>query len=75
MGGIAGQVKELEQKVKDAETELNEMALRLPNRLHAVFLWELQPKTMLWFVQRNKKKTFSFKPKEHWELGEKPRHH
>lgn len=71
MGGIAGQVKELEQKVKDAETELNEMALRLPNRLHASVPVGESAEDNLVVRAAGVKKTFSFKPKEHWELGEK----
>ncbi len=71
MGGIAGRVKELEQKVKEAETELTEMALRLPNRLHpSVPLGEGAEDNVV-VRAAGVKKTFSFKAKEHWELGEK----
>jgi seryl-tRNA synthetase len=71
MGGISGQVKELEQKVKDAELELNEMALRLPNKLHASVPVGESAEDNVVVRAAGVKKTFSFKPKEHWELGEK----
>lgn len=71
MQGIAGQNKELEQKVAEAEAELREVALRLPNKLHAsVPVGESAEDNQL-VRASGLKRTFSFKPKEHWELGEK----
>ena len=71
MQGIAGQVKDLEQKVKAAEEELNEVALRLPNRLHASVPVGESAEDNVVARATGIKKTYDFKPKEHWELGEK----
>lgn len=71
MQGIAAQVKELEQKVGEAEQELNDVVMRLPNKLHSsVPIGEGAEDNVV--VRANGvKREFSFKPKEHWELGEK----
>jgi seryl-tRNA synthetase len=71
MQGIAQQVKDLEQQVTEAEAKLNEAALVLPNKLHAsVPVGEGADDNVV--VRANGvKKNFSFKPKEHWEIGEK----
>lgn len=71
MGAISGKVKELDLKVKEAELELNEMALRLPNKLHSSVPVGEGAEDNVVVRATGVKKTFSFKPKEHWELGEK----
>lgn len=71
MQGIAGQVKDLEQKVIEIEAELSEIALRLPNKLHASVPVGAGADDNQVVRAEGVKKSFSFKPKEHWELGEK----
>lgn len=71
MQGISGSVKELDQKVKDVEGELTEMALRLPNKLHSSVPVGESAEDNVVVRATGVKKAFSFKPKEHWELGEK----
>lgn len=71
MQGIAQQVKDLDTQVGEAEARLNEAAMVLPNKLHAsVPVGEGADDNVV--VRANGvKKNFTFKPKEHWELGEK----
>lgn len=71
MQGIAGKVKELEQAVNAAQAELDEAASRLPNKLHkSVPVGESSEDNVV--VRANGvKRQFSFKAKEHFELGEK----
>lgn len=71
MQGIAGKVKELEQQSAAAEAELNEMALRLPNRLHSSVPVGESAEDNVVVRATGVKRNFSFKAKEHWELGEK----
>lgn len=71
MQGIAAQVKELEQKVAAAELEVNEAALRLPNRLHPSVPVGESADDNVAVRASGVKRQFSFKAKEHWELGER----
>lgn len=71
MQGIAGQVKDLDQKVSEAEEELRQVALRLPNKLHVSVPVGEGADDNLVVRAAGVKRTFSFKPKEHFELGEK----
>lgn len=71
MQGFAARVKELEQKVSAAQGELDEFVLRLPNKLHAsVPVGESEEDNQL-VRAAGVARQFAFKPKEHWELGEK----
>src|SRR5665213_931712 len=71
MQGIAGQVKALEHEVTKAELELNEFVLRLPNKVHkSVPIGESAEDNLL-VRASGVKRTFAFKAKEHWDLGEK----
>jgi seryl-tRNA synthetase len=71
MQGIAGQVKALEQDVAKVELELNEVVMRLPNKVHAsVPVGESEEDNLL-VRASGVKRTFDFAAKEHWELGEK----
>lgn len=71
MKGIADQVKELEQKVQAAEADLNDVVMRLPNKLHSsVPVGEsAEDNKIVRTVPVTK--TYAFKPKEHFEIGEK----
>lgn len=71
MQGIAAQVKELEQKVLAAEEDLNEVVLRLPNKLHPSVPVGEGAEDNLVVRAVGVKRTFDFKPKEHFEIGEK----
>lgn len=71
MQGIAGQVKELELKVGAAEQELNDVVMRLPNKLHSSVPKGESAEDNVVVRAAGVKKTFSFKPKEHWDLGDK----
>lgn len=71
MQGIAGQVKELEQEVLKAEGELNELALRLPNKVHMSVPVGESAEDNLLVRASGVKRDFSFEPREHWDIGEK----
>ncbi|HMN67382.1 MAG TPA: serine--tRNA ligase [Bdellovibrionales bacterium] len=71
MQGIAGQVKELDAKVAAAEAELNEVLMRLPNKLHSSVPVGEGADDNVVVRADGVKGTFAFKAKEHWELGEK----
>jgi seryl-tRNA synthetase len=70
MQGIAGRVKELEQQAALADQEVTDAAARLPNKLHAsVPVGEAAEDNVV--VRANGvKRTFGFKAKEHFEIGE-----
>ncbi len=71
MQGIAAQGKELEAKVATAELELNDVVMRLPNKLHtSVPVGESAEDNQV-VRAVGVKRSFSFKAKEHFELGEK----
>jgi seryl-tRNA synthetase len=71
MQGMAAQGKEFEAQVAAAENELNEFVLMLPNKVHhSVPVGESEEDNLLVRAQ-GVKRVFSFKAKEHWELGEK----
>lgn len=70
MQGIAAQVKELEVQVLAAEQELNDVVMRLPNKLHSsVPVGESEEDNLL-VRATSVKRIFDFKAKEHFELGE-----
>jgi seryl-tRNA synthetase len=71
MKGIADQVKELDLKVQQAESDLNAVVMRLPNKLHASVPVGESAEDNKVVRASGLKRTFSFKPKEHFELGEK----
>lgn len=71
MQTVSAEVKELEKKAVDADAELQDVMLRLPNKLHAsVPVGESADDNEL-VRASGVKRAFDFKPKEHWELGEK----
>jgi len=71
MQGVAAQVKELEQKVVQAEEELNSALLRLPNKLSAAVPVGESAEDNVLVRAVGVKRPFGFKPLEHFELGEK----
>jgi len=71
MQKLAGELKELDAKTAQADEEMNQFALRLPNKLHSsVPVGEGADDNQV-VRAVGAKKTFSFKPKEHFEIGEK----
>lgn len=70
MQGIAAQGKELEQKVAEAQRELDEFVMRLPNKLSAATPVGESEEDNVVVRASGVKRTFAFKPKEHFELGE-----
>ncbi len=71
MGKIASSVKEMEQKAGEAEEQVKGLLLTLPNKTHAsvpVGSSEADNKEIKKIGEPRK---FSFKAKEHWEIGEK----
>lgn len=71
MQAIAGRVKDLDHQVAAAEEELRQAALRLPNKLHeSVPVGEGADDNLI-VRAVGVKRDFKFKPKEHFEIGEK----
>lgn len=71
MQAISTEAKQLEVKAQEVDEEIRKFALRLPNKLHAsVPVGESAEDNQLLRSVGNKR-TFSFKTKEHWEIGEK----
>lgn len=70
MQGIAGQVKELEQKVVAIEAELNDFVLRLPNKVHHTVPVGESAEDNVQKRAAGVKRVFDFQAKEHWQLGE-----
>jgi seryl-tRNA synthetase len=71
MQGVAAEVKSLDEKVAHAEAELRDVALRLPNKLHESVPAGEGAEDNVVVRADGVKREFSFKPKEHWEIGEK----
>lgn len=71
MQGIAAKVKELDAEVTKAEDELNAFVMRLPNKVHHTVPAGESAEDNLLVRATGVKRTFAFKAKEHWELGEK----
>lgn len=71
MQALSGQVKELDQKVTAAEHDLTEVLLRLPNKLHSSVPEGTGAEDNVVVRAVGNKRTFDFKPKEHFEIGEK----
>ena len=68
---IKTQVKELESKSAEVDTEVQQLLLTIPNKPHIsvpVGSSEKENKVMKTFGEPKK---FSYKPKEHFEIGEK----
>ncbi len=70
MQELSSQVKELDKLAQKAEEQLTEELLRLPNKLHASVPVGKSEADNLVVREVGAKKTFSFAPKEHGEIGE-----
>ncbi len=67
---VSDRIKEISADVADVESSLNEILLQIPNKPHASVPQgkeaSANPEIRKWGTPPQ----FSFKPKEHWELGE-----
>ena len=71
MGKLAGAVKEMEVAAAEAEMQMNQILLTLPNKTHASVPAGRSAEENKEIKKIGSPVTFSFKAKEHWELGEK----
>ncbi|MBP2634613.1 MAG: serS [Firmicutes bacterium] len=71
MRQVGDRIAEIDAKVKDVETALNDIILSIPNVPHASVPVgkneEANQEMRRWGIPRE----FSFEPKAHWEIGEK----
>jgi seryl-tRNA synthetase len=70
MSEVSTRIKELDERLKVTEEELNSFVLTVPNLQHESVPFghgsEDNPVARSW----GEKPSFSFEPKEHWEIGE-----
>lgn len=71
MGKLASSVKEMEQKAAEAEGEVQKILLTLPNKLSAQVPVGKSADENQVIKKIGEPRTFAFKPREHWEIGEK----
>lgn len=71
MGKLANSVKEMELKATEAESEVTNLLLTFPNKLHSSVPFGRSAEENKEIRRVGEPKTFSFKAKEHWEIGEK----
>lgn len=70
MQEVSAKVKQLAQQVHDKEEGLNQLLIRLPNKLHPSVPFGKSEEDNQEVRKWGEPKEFSFKAKEHWELGE-----
>lgn len=68
---LKGSVKDLEAKAADVDAEVQQLLLVIPNKPHQSVPVGLSEKENQIVTTVGEPKKFSFKPKEHFELGEK----
>lgn len=71
MGKLASTVKEMELRASEAETEVTNLLLTLPNKIHSSVPVGSSEDFNQVIKSVGEAKKFSFKAKEHWEIGEK----
>ena len=67
---IGEKVKELDEKVGAIETELDDLAMRIPNRPHDSVPIGSDENDNIEIRKHGKPREFTFEPKAHWDLGE-----
>ncbi len=67
---IGEQVKELDRKLADIETEFESRLLMMPNRLNEAVPVGRDESDNVEIKKWGEPRAFSFEPKPHWELGE-----
>ena len=70
MGKLASSVKEMENKAQEAEVKVTEILMTMPNKLHASVPAGKSGDENVEVKKIGEAKKFSFKAKEHWEIGE-----
>lgn len=71
MGKLAGSVKEMESLAAEMDQKVTGLLLTMPNKLHASVPIGKSEHDNVEKKKIGEAPKFSFKPKEHWELGEK----
>jgi seryl-tRNA synthetase len=71
MGKLASSVKEMEQKAAEAEEQVKGLLLTLPNKTHSSVPVGSSADDNKQIKVVGEPRKFSFKAKEHWEIGEK----
>jgi len=70
MGNVSARIKELDETLAQTEENLHQIVMTIPNIPHESVVFgrssEDNPVIRTW----GEKKTYSFKPKPHWEIGE-----
>jgi len=71
MGQLSASVKEMENKASDADLEVNQILLNVPNKCFSEVPIGFSEKDNVEIKKVGIIPSFSFKPLEHWEIGEK----
>lgn len=71
MGQLASSVKEMEQKASEAEAQVTQLLLTLPNKTFSGIPVGKSSDDNKQMKVVGEPRKFSFKPREHWEIGEK----
>jgi len=71
MGKLASTVKEMELKAGEAELQVQNLLLTLPNKTHSSVPIGASADDNKMIKTIGEPRKFSFKAKEHWEIGEK----
>ncbi|NLD06295.1 MAG: serine--tRNA ligase [Synergistaceae bacterium] len=67
---IGEKVKDLDEKVGKIEAELDDLAMRIPNRPHDSVPIGADESDNVEIRKHGKPREFTFEPKAHWDLGE-----
>lgn len=67
---IGERVKELDEKICSIEAELDDLAMRIPNRPHASVPVGADENNNVEIRRNGTPRKFTFEPKAHWDLGE-----
>ncbi len=70
MQKLSGTVKDLDKQAQEADEEMRQLSLVLPNKLHDSVPVGQSAEDNQEVRAYGEKRSFAFKPKEHWELGE-----
>lgn len=71
MGQLSAEVKKMEAEAGAVDQQVFELALHLPNRPHASVPVGASSEQNVEIKKVGTPRQFTFKPKEHWEIGEK----
>ncbi len=68
---LSALIKDLEMKSEDAERRVHDLLMTLPNKCHETVPFGRSSEENVQVRKVGEPKSFSFSPKEHWEIGEK----